>query len=1192
MPTHMTLRLAWHNDGWNGRICKNPANNTYCVGCASYPGEMIRENRDLPWEKQHAGKKFSELDKPPACMYSGATFCDEPTGVLAEPPDFFNDDTETKRWTIPPATACTWPYEAMYNREGVRRGNGYDYDKRLAYAEEYFEPFVPDQSLVFYYANYSNPLSDDENRRYLLVGVARIKEIAPTIYYDNCSERTLERYKGFVWQRGITSRYPEQGLRLPYHRYIDQPDILQQFAAYPENPWLCKYATKHVTDDEALGLLEQLLESARIVRDDLQDDSENWDQRIQWLESLISELWRSRGAYPGMPTVLEYLGLQEAISGFRQRVETGDEQQAVAEVRDFIAGNTDHVTGFYPHQEELEDLRRLLQLEHSDHLPLLTDVLSRIALGTPQLKAIMSDKRYEVGITGELGDIEHNPYLLAEQYTGIDAQDTIRWSMVDRGMLPSPELSAEPLFKKHSKERLRALLLETIRNNSQQTFLEAQLLIDQVNQRVQAQPEWKQNPISEKYLSVDKTFYDGAIYQRVEDGVTYLYDLQRWENERTVEAELNSLLTAANISLPRPVPDEFWKKVLFQEGSSLANNARQDYEAAITSQISACKSIINKRFVTVTGGAGTGKSTVIKALIKSIYKIYGEGASIAVIAPTGKATDRIRRLLDEDGLKSVATSTIHSILAKYGWLNPNMTFRQAGGKRLGDYSTVIIDESSMIDLSLMAALFRALDWSAVGRFILVGDAAQLPPIGVGKLYADIVSHLRQHYPDQLVELTENLRQLENRVSGKGNGILSLADCFINNAVRGEGDEDESVKMHREQLVTQLHEGGEIDQDLKVIYWNDPEALQSELIAQITKDLTTEDNRDKSDTQKWGNALRQNINCFQILSPVRGELHGTESINQNIQAFKSEYWLNKGAVDGITLFDKVIQVVNRPRSRPLRGYDFDKRETCEVEIFNGEIGSVVPIGKWNKIKSPRYKVTEFAVQFSGKEFISVNYTGRAIDKPEANLELAYAISVHKAQGSEFEHVYFILPKVSRSAQYMELVYTALTRSTKKCTVFVEQDVSTLVNAMRPEQSALSAINSSLFDFKPVSETVLDRSSWYEAGKIHRALTDDMVRSKSEVIIANMLHERGVTFWYERPLKAEDGTLYLPDFTLQVRGEYVYWEHLGLLSKPEYKAHWDEKKAWYDQHFPERLVTTTEGEDLSKQADELITRILNQ
>ncbi len=933
MTTHMTLRLAWHNDGWNGRICQQPEKNTYCVGCASYPGELIREKRDLDWEKNHRGEAIADLDKPPACMYSASAFSDRANEVHADPPDFFNDDTLVRHWTIPPATACTWPYEAMYNLDGVKKGDRYDYDKRLEYQEAFFKPVEKNRSLVFYYANTSNPLSDDETPRYLLIGVARIRAIGETLYYEGCSERTLERYKGYVWQRAITSFYPEQGVRLPYHRYLNQPAILQQFAAIPENSNLCKYAAKQVSDDDALGLLEQLLESVRIVRDDIQDDSENWDQRIQWLESLIGELWRSRGAYPGMPAVLQLLGLEEVISGFRSRVEKGQEQQAVEEVRQFVNGHGDSVTGYYPHKEEMEEIQRTLALEYDDRLDLLVDVLARCALSAEQLQAILSDDREGLGIRAGLDEIQANPYLLAEQYTGLDSSDQIRWSLIDRGMLPSPELSAQPLFKKNARERLRALLLETVRGNSQQTFVRASTLIEQVNRRIRVQPEWKQNLLTEKYLKVDGDFYSGALYQRSENDESYIYDLDVWNNERRVQQVLDDLLVASDISLPRPVGDAFWDKVLYRPDSVLAAKADAEYREAIESQKQACAKIIHKRFGAITGGAGTGKSAMVAALIKAIRKVHGQDVGVAVIAPTGKAADRLRRAFEEAELPDVATSTIHSILAKHGWLNDNMTFRLAGGKRMSDFSTIIIDESSMIDLALMAALFRAIDWHSVSRLILVGDAAQLPPIGVGKVYADVVTYLRAQFPDHLVKLEINLRQMENRVSGKGNGILSLAGCFINRAVRGNEALTELEDMERERLIVKLHEGGDIAPDLRILYWDDPEVMQNTLIDTVTRDLRTEADKDKTDPKVWGDALQGDVNCFQVLSPVRGELYGTESINETLQGFKSAYWLNRGSVDGITLFDKVIQIVNRPQSNPMRGYDFgQKKKRVDLLIF--------------------------------------------------------------------------------------------------------------------------------------------------------------------------------------------------------------------------------------------------------------------
>jgi hypothetical protein len=97
---------------------------------------------------------------------------------------------------------------------------------------------------------------------------------------------------------------------------------------------------------------------------------------------------------------------------------------------------------------------------------------------------------------------------------------------------------------------------------------------------------------------------------------------------------------------------------------------------------------------------------------------------------------------------------------------------------------------------------------------------------------------------------------------------------------------------------------------------------------------------------------------------------------------------------------------------------------------------------------------------------------------------------------------------------------------------------------------------------------------------------MVRSKSEVIIANMMAEREIPFLYEVPLYAPDGTFYLPDFTVTARGETWYWEHVGRLDLEEYRNHWETKKAWYDRFFPGRLIITTESGDLSQQADGII------
>lgn len=212
-------------------------------------------------------------------------------------------------------------------------------------------------------------------------------------------------------------------------------------------------------------------------------------------------------------------------------------------------------------------------------------------------------------------------------------------------------------------------------------------------------------------------------------------------------------------------------------------------------------------------------------------------------------------------------------------------------------------------------------------------------------------------------------------------------------------------------------------------------------------------------------------------------------------------------------------------------------------------------------------------------------------PQNNLELGYAISVHKSQGSEFDRVYFVLPKVSPNRQMMELLYTGLTRASTHCTVFIQDNVETLLSHMRPERSALTTINTSLFSFRAVPVELLRRDSWYEEGKVHKALTGDMVRSKSEVIIANMLHQKDIPFEYERPLYADDSTMYLPDFTINWKGETYYWEHLGMLDDESYAQKWNKKEQWYkDYGFHQQLIVSKDEKgNLDSQE---IERIINR
>jgi len=123
----------------------------------------------------------------------------------------------------------------MYRPEVERQGKGqrYDYDKRLAFAKDYFAQIVEDRSLVFYYANYSNPFSEDDARRYVVVGVSRVRAVGKIRNYTDMTPEDREKYGGgFVWGLDLTSHYPNEGLRLPYHDYLERPDEVERLSSF------------------------------------------------------------------------------------------------------------------------------------------------------------------------------------------------------------------------------------------------------------------------------------------------------------------------------------------------------------------------------------------------------------------------------------------------------------------------------------------------------------------------------------------------------------------------------------------------------------------------------------------------------------------------------------------------------------------------------------------------------------------------------------------------------------------------------------------------------------------------------------------------------------------------------------------------------------------------------------------------
>lgn len=379
-------------------------------------------------------------------------------------------------------------------------------------------------------------------------------------------------------------------------------------------------------------------------------------------------------------------------------------------------------------------------------------------------------------------------------------------------------------------------------------------------------------------------------------------------------------------------------------------------------QLDAIKKSYMKDFLIITGGPGTGKTTIMKGIVE-LYRLMEKlsyeklNDKIALLAPTGRAAKRMSETT------CMPASTIHRFLK---WSRDTNKF-QVNEYNRSKVEFVIIDEASMIDTYLMASLLKGI--SSNCKVILVGDDHQLPSVGPGQVLHDLI----ESHALQVVELTELYRQ------GIDSNIISLAYDIRNQSVNKD-------------IFN-------VEDDLTFIECRDNEVIPNICeICNTYKDL--------------------NYKKFQILAPMYKGLNGIDAINKNVQdIFNSKSRTKKEKVIGEFNFredDKVIQLTNMP----------------DDNVYNGDIGIIDRI------------------QSSPKSEIHIDFDGNLVKYTPANFinfRSAYSISIHKAQGSEFDVVVIPIVNAYNKMLYQKLIYTGVTRAKKK--LYLVGDFSALIRASR-------------------------------------------------------------------------------------------------------------------------------------------------
>ena len=538
------------------------------------------------------------------------------------------------------------------------------------------------------------------------------------------------------------------------------------------------------------------------------------------------------------------------------------------------------------------------------------------------------------------GIIRENPYRLADDIGGV-------------GFRTADEIAARVGIRMDSDFRVRSGILYTLLQASGEghTYL----------------PETELTPRASKLLNVtaeqvEKQYMDLAIERKI--------ILKQMEDQTQIYAasfyymEANTATMLKRLNVSYDVSDaEIEQRI---RGIEKKSGMTLDEH-----QVTAVKEAVRNGLLVITGGPGTGKTTTINTIIR-YFEL--EGLEIFLAAPTGRAA---KRMSETTGFEA---RTVHRMLELNGGAEGSGGFERDESNPL-EADVIIVDEMSMVDISLMYSLLKAI--SVGTRLILVGDVNQLPSVGPGSVLRDII----QSHACNVVMLTKIFRQ------------ASTSDIIVN--------------AHK------INHGEEVILDNKSMDFFFLKRYDADVIINVVLQLI------KQKLPKFVDATPYDI---QVLTPMRKGLLGVERLNGILQRYMNPPANDKVEKEyGSTVFregDKVMQTKNNYQLaweiRTKFGLTVDKG----LGIFNGDMGIIRQINDFAE---------QMIIEFD--EGRMVEYPYKLLDE----LELAYAITIHKSQGSEYPAV--VIPLLSGPMMLMNrnLLYTAVTRA-RKCVTLVGNEVT--------------------------------------------------------------------------------------------------------------------------------------------------------
>ncbi len=536
------------------------------------------------------------------------------------------------------------------------------------------------------------------------------------------------------------------------------------------------------------------------------------------------------------------------------------------------------------------------------------------------------------------GVLKENPYQMAEDIDGV-------------GFKTADEIASRVGIRTDSDFRIRCGVIYVLQQaaNEGHTYLPQEELTERASQLLGVDGEH----IEKHYMNLA---IDRKLKMCQQGDVVQIYTSTFYRMEANTASMLKQLDVSYDVS-----DEEIEKRIKRIEKQTKIELDEQ--------QICAVKEAVRNGLLIITGGPGTGKTTTINTIIRYFEM---EGLDIFLGAPTGRAA---KRMSETTGFEA---RTIHRMLEVNGGVEGTGGFERNEMNPL-ETDVIIIDEMSMVDITLMHALLKAV--LAGTRLILVGDVNQLPSVGPGSVLKDIIDSQQFH----TVKLNKIFRQ------------ASTSDIIVN--------------AHK------INNGEEVVLDNKSMDFFFLKRYEADKIIQVTLQLI------KQKLPKYVDATEYDI---QVLTPMRKGLLGVERLNNILQMYLNPEAPSKREKEyGNVIFregDKVMQIKNNYQLeweiRSKYGLCIDKG----MGVFNGDTGIIEEINFFAE-----------TMTISFDEGRMVEYPFKLLEE----LELAYAITIHKSQGSEYPAVVIPLFQGPRMLMNRNLIYTAVTRA-KKCVTIVGDD----------------------------------------------------------------------------------------------------------------------------------------------------------